>query len=34
MLLPNILERVGNTPLVFLNLKDFENVNLFAKIEA
>jgi N-(2-amino-2-carboxyethyl)-L-glutamate synthase len=32
--IPSILERVGNTPLVSLQLREFDNVNLFVKVES
>src|SRR3954469_24520583 len=31
---PNILEKVGNTPLVSIKLKEFPNINLHVKLEA
>lgn len=31
---PSILENVGNTPLISVEISEYENINLFAKIEA
>lgn len=34
MQIPNLLEKVGNTPLISLQLNEFANMNLFVKLEA
>jgi cysteine synthase A len=34
MILPTVLEGVGNTPLVVVDIKELSHVNLFAKLEA
>lgn len=34
LITPSILEKVGNTPLVSIEMREFENINLFTKIEA
>ncbi len=34
MIIPSILEKVGNTPLVSMKLKDFPNLHLHVKLEA
>jgi len=34
LITPSILEKVGNTPLVSIEMSEFENINLFTKIEA
>jgi 2,3-diaminopropionate biosynthesis protein SbnA len=34
MHVPNILEKVGNTPLISISLSEFSNINLFVKLEA
>lgn len=34
LITPSILENVGNTPLVSIEMSEFENINLFTKIEA
>lgn len=33
MIIPSILEKVGNTPMVSINLNGYENINLFVKLE-
>lgn len=33
MIVPSILERVGNTPMVSINMENFKHINLFTKIE-
>jgi cysteine synthase len=32
--IPSVLEKLGNTPLVSLSIKELPNVNLFVKLEA
>ena len=34
MHLPNLMERVGNTPLISISMKEFSFINLFVKLEA
>jgi 2,3-diaminopropionate biosynthesis protein SbnA len=34
MYIPNILEKVGNTPLISIKMSEFEHINLFVKLEA
>ena len=34
MYIPNILEKVGNTPLISIKMNEFEHINLFVKLEA
>lgn len=34
MYIPNILEKVGNTPLISIKMEEFRNINLFVKLEA
>lgn len=34
MYIPNILERVGNTPLISISLDEFSNISLYVKLEA
>ena len=34
LITPSILENVGNTPLVSIEMSEYENINLFTKIEA
>ncbi|MBB5622475.1 cysteine synthase A [Pedobacter cryoconitis] len=33
MIIPNILEQVGQTPLISVKLDEFSNINLYAKLE-
>ncbi|MEO1099206.1 MAG: 2,3-diaminopropionate biosynthesis protein SbnA [Bacteroidota bacterium] len=34
MVIPSILEHVGNTPLVSVNMDEFKHINLFVKVES
>ena len=33
MIVPSILEKVGDTPLVSLNIKEYPDIQVFAKLE-
>ncbi len=33
MIIPSILEKVGNTPMVSIKLNEYDNINLFVKLE-